>query len=246
MLRHATLVVCVFSLVLASVGVASATTYTFTTLAPVSPDTQSFDFAINLVGGAFKAAGASGGTATNLNSPGKAAIWDGTGAGTSIHGDITTESPTGTRVFSMDGNGDVAGYDTSTNVWKHAFYLASGGSTATILPVLNSGDAYVFAYGLNNSNQVVGLDGVSSATVNRAVVWSQTAGVWGTPVALPSLTTGASSWAYAINNTMTNGYGTVAGYSYDAAGVAQGHEDATVWSYNGYELGGHRQDPEPW
>ena len=181
------------------------------------------------MGGDPEAAGGSGGTATNLNNPGNAATWGIAGTGTNLHGYIPG-SPTGSKVFGVDSNGDVVGLASSTNVWKHAFYLASGSTTAAVLPTLNPGDGFVLAYGLNNSGQVVGVDGPSAAsdTTGQAVLWTQTSGTWGV-TSLPSLDAGAYSWAYAINNTLTNGYGTVAGFS----DVADGHQDATVWSYNG-------------
>ena len=124
---------------------------------------------------------------------------------------------------------------------RTAFYLAAGGTSAAVLPYLNSGDAYGIACGVNAAGQVVGL---SAATFNtpEACLWTQTTGVWG-GTALPSLTNAASpySQADAISNN-----GVVVGWGYTSASGGNYNLDAVSWSYNTSEpdLDLNRLEPE--
>ena len=70
MFRRYLLVLCVSSLilVLSSVGVAAAVTYTFTEMYPAGSDTQAYPMAMNLVNGVPLAAGVTGGRPDELES----------------------------------------------------------------------------------------------------------------------------------------------------------------------------------
>ena len=81
---------------------------------------------------------------------GNAMIWNSAGVGTKIHGYIPG-SPTGSKAWAIDSSGNVVGHDrVGSN--KYAWYLASGGTLATILPRIDS-DVYQVAYDMNDSGR---------------------------------------------------------------------------------------------
>jgi probable HAF family extracellular repeat protein len=108
--------------------------------------------------------------------------------------------------------------------------LPAGANTATVLPTLNTGDM-AYAYGLNSSQQVVGLSG-SNNEAGQAVVWTQSGGTWAV-AALPNLPGAASnpgtgpSQASAVSSN-----GVVAGWSNVLVGGVQ-EQDAVTWTKNG-------------
>ena len=219
MLGRLAIVVCALSAVLTSVETASAAPYIFTPLPPVSPDTASYGIAVSQVGGLPAIAG-SDNAITNMNR-GYPVIWNGASTGT----DVVANIPGAVygKPWAIDASGDVVGHGCLSTGAKEAYYLPSGGTSATILPQTGN-NTWVVAYGLNNSGQVVGVDSASDGYTGQAVVWTKTGGVWGESN-LPSLATGAYSAAYAINSS-----GVVAGDSNTAVGVQI--PDATTWSYN--------------
>ena len=237
MFRRATIVVCVLSLVLSLVGAAAATTYTFTTLNPVGSETQCSATGLALVGGVPTAAGygGAGGGSQNLG-PGSLisvapATWNAAGTGTSVLGEIPG-SPINGYGWGIDGAGDVVGSEHTTGPNAvHAFFLQAGGTTATVLPTLNSGDAWVAAFGVQNSSTVVGMDGSTfRGSGGQGVVWTNTGGTWGVQ-ALPTLPGGSfngtgngQSPATAINSA-----GIITGWCNDS----NGNQNAVTWTNNG-------------
>ncbi len=242
MLRRATIVSCVVLAGLSIAAIASATSYTFTTLAPVS-GTSSLGYAVGLVNGNPEVGGKSPGKFTPLTN-GQPAIWNAAGTGTALIPSLMPTGVTGGNVLAFDGNGNAVGYSVGVNASGtvtsgavEAFYLPSTGS-ATLLHPLNSTDVAVVAYGVNSAGQVAGGDGTTSLNgppnspsyPESAVLWTQSSpGTYGAPTILPPLATGANALAMAVNNTMTNGYGTVAG----ASVASSGGTDAVEWTYNG-------------
>ena len=108
MLRRTTIVVFVSSLVLASVGVASATSmYTFTAMYPAGSDTQAYPMAMSLVNGVPLTAGVTGGGNANFNQ-GYPCIWNSAGVGTDVISYIPG-SPTRGKAWAMDTSGDIVG-----------------------------------------------------------------------------------------------------------------------------------------
>ena len=162
MWRRTTIVVFVLFLMFSVAAIASATTYTFTTLNPAGSDTQSCGTALALVGGVPSAVGyggEEGGTLSVKN--GDPVTWNSAGTGTNILSQIPG-SPTHAMVWGIDGAGDIVGNDrTSGPDSETAFFRTSGSGSATLLPKLSSGDGYVVAYGVQNSSTVVGLEGSS-------------------------------------------------------------------------------------
>ncbi len=224
---------CALFLTFGTAGAALAAPYYFTALSPVGSYTTTIPYAVNTVNGQFEVVGKTGGSyaATRGGYP---AVWSGpavagAAAGTNILSDISGASA-GDRVSGIDGNGDLAGY-THNSTSSYSFFLPSGSSTATVLPVLNSGDM-TYAYGLNNSQQVVGLSG-SNSEAGQAVIWTQSSGTWGV-AALPNLPGAASSslgdgpsQASAVSSN-----GVVAGWSNVLRGSIQ-EQDAVTWTNTG-------------
>ena len=66
-----------------------------------------------------------------------------------------------------------------------AFFLASGSTSGTVLPMLTPGDTYAIAYGVQNSSTVVGIEGASPPATN-GVIWTKTGSTW-SAAALPLL-----------------------------------------------------------
>ena len=119
-----------------------------------------------------------------------AATWSNLGAGATVAGAAVPISDVSgaaenDRVFGIDSNGDLAGYSRTTSGTFFPWFLPAGSSSATPLPALASGDAQVAVYGMNNSQQVVGVDGATVST-GQAVTWTQTGGTWGVAT-LPGL-----------------------------------------------------------
>ena len=149
---------CVLSLVLSIAGSSGATVYSFTTLSPTGSDTQSCATGLALVGGIPTAAGYVGteGGSEDLG-PGSLSqltpvTWNAAGTGTSILGELPG-SPINAYGWGIDGTGDVVGSERTTGPNAvNAFFLPAGATTATALPVLNSGDAWVAAFGVQNSS----------------------------------------------------------------------------------------------
>jgi hypothetical protein len=240
MLRHGTIVVCVLSVVLLSAGIASATTYTFTQLTPGSSGTDGVANVFNTVGGAFEVGGNNKGGYTSTR--GAAATWsvpasvaaagNGSVAGTAnptlsqVSGSGATEND---KVWGLDSSGDLVGYAgfSSSSFHFYPWFEPAAGGPAVLLPQLSSGDTQVCAFGINNSQQVVGTEGGDSRGAppvsGQAVLWTQSAGTWGV-AALPNLSGGSSSGANVITNNRTIG-----GW----AANASGNEDAATWTNSG-------------
>ncbi len=243
-MRRVMIVSCALFLTLSSMAVASAAIYSFTPLAPDPTGNTSVGYAVGLVNGSPEVGGKSPGKLTPFAN-GQPAIWNAAGTGTYL---ISSSSmPTGTtggNVLAFDGKGNAVGYSVGVNASGaatsgaiEAFYLPSTGPAALLQP-LNPTDVAVVAYGVNGAGQVVGGDGTTSLNgppnspsyPESAVLWTQSSpGTFGAPTILPPLATGANALAMAINNTLTNGYGTVAGASITAGGGT----DAVEWTYNG-------------
>ena len=234
MLRRTTIVVCVLFLMSSVAAIASATTYTLTTLSPAGSDTQSCGTALALVGGVPTAVGyggIQGGTQSVKN--GNPYTWNSAGTGTNILTQIPGP-PAHAMVWGIDGAGDIVGNDrTSGPNSEAAFFRASGSSSATVLPKLTSGDGYVVAYGVQNSSTVVGLEGSSySSSAAQAVIWTKTGSTWAV-AALPNLPGGA----------VNSGYGPSQANAINSAGVAAGwsnvfisgqqYQDAVTWTNGG-------------
>ena len=221
MLRHATLVLCVWTLALSGVGMASSAPYVFIPLSSAVSDTRSYGYAVSLVNGVPEAAGKCGSSTSILQ--GTPTIWNNPGSGTNILGDIPSATTAG--VWAIDGNGDAAGVaNISGN--RTAFYLTAGGTSAAVLPYLNSGDAYGIACGVNTRKWWGCLP--PRSTPPRRAFGRRATGVWG-GTALPSLTNAASpySQADAISNN-----GVVVGWGYTCASGGNYNLDAVSWSYN--------------
>ena len=155
MLRRATIVLSVLCVVFCSVGLASATSYSFVALSSAVSDTRSYGYALSLVNGVPEAGGKCGSSSSlNLGTP---TIWNSAGSGNQHPWHISGAARRGVR--AIDGNGDVAGMLANSSSNKQAFYLAAGGTSAAALPFLNTGDAYAWATGVNTAGQVVGLSG---------------------------------------------------------------------------------------
>ena len=158
---------------------------------------------------------------------GRAPLRAGAIAGTNILADIPGAAA-GDRVSGLDANGDMAGYSHDSNNNYFPWFLPSGSSTATVLPTLNSGDM-AYAYGLNNSQQIVGLSGANSSA-GQAVIWTQTGGTWGV-AALPSLLGTASTGAGSSQASAVSSNGIVTGWS-NALVTDNQVQDAVTWTNN--------------
>ena len=221
MLRRTTIVVCVSFLMFSVAAIGSATSYTFTTLNPAGSDTTACGLALALVGGVPTAGGVTNGSAAGLNS-GYPCIWNSAGTATNILSKIPG-SPTRGHVFAMDSSGDVVGSEKMGSV-QNPFFLASGSTLGATLPMLNTGDTYNAAYGMQGSSTVVGIDG-PAYTSTQGAVWTKTGSTWGS-AALPGLPGGAAGMytgAYAISSAGIAGSALTSG----------GTEDAVTWTLSG-------------
>ena len=175
------MILCVFSLVLSIAGVAAATGYTFTALPPIGSDTMSIGFAMNQVNGVPEVAGRSSTSHIWWKNKGNAATFNSAGTETNIMPYIAGAQYGGAN--AIDTGGNVAGEPCmGTTGPYHAFYLASGSTSATLLPDLSATTSnnltYSLANGMNASGQIVG--GSSATDGNdHAVVWTESGGTWG-------------------------------------------------------------------
>jgi probable HAF family extracellular repeat protein len=223
MFRGPKLVLCAVSLVLSSLGVASAATYAFVALPPTGSDTMSLGLAVNRVGGVPEVAGRSAINHPTWYNRGNAALFSAAGTETNINSYIS--GATYSSATAIDTSGNVVGTYYGSGPLYNAFYLPAGSTSATSLPNLSSGTgtyAHSNAYGMNASGQVVGY---SYATDNNyhAAVWSNTGGTW----SVADLgTSGYASCANAINQS-----GVVAGQWTETGDIA--YQDAATWTYNG-------------
>ena len=224
MLRRATIVVCVLSLAVSSALVASATTYTFTTLLPAGSDTMSLGMGVNTVGGVPEAVGHAATSHITWYNRGNADMWSSTGTATNLSPYIS--GVTYSAAEAVDPNGNIVGSAYISSLYN-AFYLPAGGTSATILPNLSAGTgtyAYGRAQAINSAGQVVGY---SYGTDNNyhAAIWSKTGSVWGITDLGAS---GYASCAIAINAN-----GVIAGQWTQTSGNYAGYIDAATWSWNG-------------
>ena len=128
----------------------------------------------------------------------------------------------------IDSGGNIVGWSASSTVsgsnTKQAFYLPSGGTSATLLPNLSTYSTANYSYSAAqgvNAGKIVG-ESVASDGNTHAVVWTNTAGTWGV-ADLDLGVTGDYSWAYGVNSS-----GVVAGQA-----MVNSRNDAVTWSYNG-------------
>ena len=224
MLRRTTIVVFVSSLVLASVGVASATSmYTFTAMYPAGSDTQAYPMAMSLVNGVPLTAGVTGGGNANFNQ-GYPCIWNSAGVGTDVISYIPG-SPTRGKAWAMDTSGDIVGNE-KVSTGQSAYFLASGSTLGVTLPILQgASNAWVVPYGMENPSTVVGVDGPTNGS-GQAVMWTKTGWSW-SAAALPNLAGGNYSQANAISSS-----GIVGGWSNYYLNTLQ-YQEPVTWTYSG-------------
>ena len=147
------LFVCLFALSLVGSGIAPANPYYVTALSPIGSDTASAGMSVAVVGGAPEVAGWCGPTTSNC----VPVAWIGstpTNLLPLIPG-ASAGSNTSDSANAIDTNGDIVG-TTIVGGNMSAFYLPSGGGTATVLPFLDPANPGASAAGLNNSGTVVG------------------------------------------------------------------------------------------
>ena len=230
MLRKVIFVCCGTLLACAAAGTAWATTYSFVQLAPLGADLRDYAFGVNAVGGVPEVVGKSGpilGTAYYQGTP---AIWNSAGVGTSILADIPSSpfAAVSATATGVDSSGNVVGVGSSTTSsttsMKDAFYLAAGGSLATVLPNLTANTTTPYAYSMAtgiNAGIIVG-ESVYTDGNTHAVVWTQTGGTWGVTDLDPNVTSN-SNFAYAVNSG-----GVVVGTS-----IVNSKQDPVTWTYSG-------------
>ena len=221
MLRRATIVACALSLALSGAVVASATSYTFTALPPTGSDTGTLGLAVNTVGGVPEVAGRSATSHPTWYNRGNAATFNSAGTETNISSYISGATYSSTT--AIDSSGNVAGAVYVGSVYD-AFYLSSGGTSATILPNLSSSgtgtDYHSMAFGMNAAGTVVGQSDAADNNIHAAV-WTKSGSSW----SVADLgTSGYNSAAFGINAN-----GLVAGQLTTTAGYL----DAATWTYNG-------------
>jgi probable HAF family extracellular repeat protein len=206
-----------------SAGAALTAPYYFTALSPAGSYTAVSPYAIATANGQLQVVGKSGGGLVTTR--GDATAWypasvGGAAAGGAVSPAEIPGAAENDEVRGIDGNGDLAGYARDSSLNFFPWFLPSGSGSATVLPKLSSSDTTVLAYGLNNSQQVVGVDGP------QAVSWTQTGGTWGISP-LPNLSGGTSSQADAVTNK-----GVVAGWS-DTLLDGNQVEEAVTWTNSG-------------
>jgi probable HAF family extracellular repeat protein len=223
MLRRTTFVVCALFSVLVVVGVASAATYTFTTLNVAGADTMTCAGAVNRVGGVPEVVGKTTSRYYWYNR-GQGDIWDSTGTGTNINAYVG--SPTYSSPTALDSSGNIVGCTYSATPLYKAFYLPAGSTSATTLPDLAAATSgtyrYSMAFGIN-AGKVAGYS-YGADNNNHAVVWTNT-GSWGV--------TDLGASGYASYATSINVSGVVAGMWTQTSGAYTGFNDPATWTWNG-------------
>ena len=225
---------CVLFLTLFVAGSSSATVYSFTTLSPCGSDTQSCGTGLAVVGGIPTAAGYAGTEGSENLGPGSLSqltpvTWNG-GDRNKYPGRASRLTDQRLRVGNRRRRGRVGSERTTGPNAVSAFFLPAGGTTATVLPTLNPGDAWVAAFGVQNSSTVVGMDGSTWKGGGQGVVWTNTGGTWGVQ-ALPTLPGGSFT---ATGNgqspaTAINSAGIITGWCNDS----NGNQNAVTWTNNG-------------
>ena len=151
MLHRLVMVLCVSSLLLSSVGVASAIPYYLTDLGPTGSDGITIGWGISLVNGSPEMVG----KGLTSDAP---YTWTAQGTPTNLSGSIPGTMPTTNQTeyahLSIDSDGDIAGATMIGGV-PYAYYLPSGG-TATVLPALDPNNLGSVAFGVNSAGTVVG------------------------------------------------------------------------------------------
>ena len=150
--------------------------------------------------------------------------------GTSILADIPSSpfAAVSATATGVDSSGNVVGVGSSTTSsttsMKDAFYLAAGGSLATVLPNLTANTTTPYAYSMAtgiNAGIIVG-ESVYTDGNTHAVAWTQTGGTWGVTDLDPNVTSN-SNFAYAVNSG-----GVVVGTS-----IVNSKQDPVTWTYSG-------------
>jgi probable HAF family extracellular repeat protein len=213
----------VLLLVLCGAAITSATLYHVTDLAPLAGDVGSYAMAIADVGGTATVLGRSYAGTGGISTP---VTWNTAGTPTSFLASLPRVTSGTPR--AIDGNGDIAGVASVGGV-SRAFYLPSGASSATILPVLGTtGMNFTSGAGVNHAGQVVGVSSCDTDSGNyHAYVWTAGGGMvdlGAFPGAVPNTAQYSLSSAAAINQS-----GQIVGMSY----TASGSYDPAMWTYNG-------------
>ena len=216
-------VLCAFLFVGLAVGVAPATTYNLTALAPLGTDTLTAAYSVAYVNGAPEAVGFS--RASGIGEP---VSWSSSGVATNLLNFLPAAASKAQKDWAnfIDANGDIAGqvYASSSATVTSAFYIPAGatGHSGYILPTLG-GTLASAALGCNSLGDVVGYAGSSDGD-QHAFVWTASGGI----VDLGS--TGVYSYATAISadgNTIVG----VSGTNYEGANTAvEWTNSGTSWT----------------
>ena len=222
MFSRIAVVVCVVSLALGSSVFAASPIYYLTDLGPASGTGNSYGYAVAAVNGSLEVAGRTGGS--SFPASGDPAIWSG-GKATDLLS--TVSGATAGTFLGMDGTGDGVGRASIGGTY-HAFYLPAGGSSATILPVLDSSSPYGAAYGVSNNGIMAGYSTSTDAYNNyHAFVWTSAGGI----TDVGGLASNSASFVFGIS---PNG-SYLAGYAYPTSGSdnGAGGNVAAIWTNTG-------------
>ena len=167
MFYRSRVVLSALSLALGMSTVAAGTTYTLTDLGTATGSGNSYGYGLATVSGNVQVVGRTAGSTPTFT--GDPAIWSG---GTCRDLLSTMSGATAGSFEAMDASGDAVGRATIGGKY-YAAYLPAGDSSATVLPVLNTGTPYGWAYGISSTGIIAGFSTSTDAYGNNhACVWT--------------------------------------------------------------------------